>query len=102
MRRNFKDLTAPEVLALAISLEEEDARIFQEFARLLRPNFSKAAAEMDEMRVEEDTHRRRLIELFREKFGEEIPLVRREDVHGFVRRSPIGVVRARGVDQIRH
>lgn len=101
MRRRFKDLSAPEILALAISLEEMDARLFQEFARLLRPNYSKAAAELDGMRAEEDAHRRQLIELFRRKYGEEIPLVRREDVRGFVRRDPLSAVRARGAQQVR-
>lgn len=101
MRRRFRDLSAPEVLALAVSLEEEDARIFQEFARLLRPNFPKAAGELDQMRAEEDSHRRRLLDLFRAKFGPDIPLVRREDVRGFVRRDPLSVVRARGVEHIR-
>ena len=65
MKRSFKDLSPAEVLALAISLEEEDARILQEFARLLRPNYPKAAAELDAMRREEDGHRHRLVELFR-------------------------------------
>ena len=101
MRRNFKDLTAPEVLGLAISLEEEDARIFREFARLLRPNFPKAAASLDDMTAQEDAHRRRLIEMFRKKFGEEIPLVRRQDVRGFVRRDPVQSLRIAGVDHIR-
>jgi erythrin-vacuolar iron transport family protein len=101
MRRNFKELSAPEVLALAISLEEEDARIFREFARLLRPNFAKAADSLDAMCAQEDGHRRRLIELFRNKFGEEIPLVRRQDVRGFVRRDPVQSLRIPGVDQIR-
>jgi rubrerythrin len=101
VRRRFKDLSAPEILALAISLEEMDARLFQEFARLLRPNYSKAAAELDGMRAEEDAHRRQLIELFRRKYGEEIPLVRREDVRGFVRRDPLSAVRARGAQQVR-
>jgi erythrin-vacuolar iron transport family protein len=101
MRRNFKDLTAPEVLALAIALEEEDARIFREFARLLRPNFPKAAATLDGMTAQEDGHRHRLIEMFRRKFGEEIPLVRRQDVRGFVRRDPIQSLRIAGVDSIR-
>src|SRR6185369_3282971 len=101
MRRNFKDLTAPEVLALAISLEEEDARIFREFARLVRPNYPKAAEALDEMCAQEDTHRRRLIEMFRSKFGEEIPFVRRQDVRGFVRRDPVHSLRFPGIDQIR-
>ncbi|HKA82151.1 MAG TPA: ferritin family protein [Xanthobacteraceae bacterium] len=101
MRRNFKALTAPEVLALAIALEEEDARIFREFARLLRPNFPKAAAVLDGMCAQEDGHRHRLIDLFRRKFGEEIPLVRRHDVRGFVRRDPVQSLRIPGVDHIR-
>ena len=60
MKRSFKDLSAAEVLALAISLEEEDARIFQEFARRLRPNYPKAADDLEAMRKEEDSHRHRL------------------------------------------
>ena len=101
MRRNFKDLNAPEVLALAISLEEEDARIFREFARLLRANFPKAAASLDQMCQQEDAHRHRLIDLFRGKFGEEIPLVRRKDVRGFVRRDPMHALRIPSAEGIR-
>ena len=101
MRRRFRDLSAPEILALAISLEEEDGRLLQEFARVLRHNFPHAARELDEMRAEEDVHRRELIELYRRKFGDDIPLVRREDVRGFVRRDPLAVVRSRGVEQVR-
>ena len=101
MRRNFRDLSAPEVLALAISLEEEDARIFREFARLLRANFPKAAESLDEMCRQEDAHRHRLIDLFRKKFGEEIPLVRRNDVRGFVRRDPVQTLRIPDGESIR-
>jgi rubrerythrin len=87
--RRFKDLSPPEVLALAISLEEEDARIYQEYARVLRKDFPALAAKLDAVRLEEDGHRHRLIELFECKFGKEIPLIRRQDVRGFVeRRSP--------------
>jgi rubrerythrin len=101
MKRSFKQLSPPEVLALAISLEEEDARILQEFARLLRPNYPKAAAELDEMRIEEDGHRHRLVELFRKKYGEEIPLLHRDDVKGFVRRDPISSIQPWDVARIR-
>ena len=101
MKRRFKDLSAAEVLALAISLEEEDGRILGEFARLLRPNYPKAAAGLDAMRAEEDGHRRRLIALFKEKFGEEIPLVRPQDIRGFVRRDPLPVWRPMGVVEVR-
>src|SRR5438270_721062 len=86
MKRRFKDLTPAEVLALAISLEEEDARLYQEFARVLRPNFPAVAAKLDEMRAVEDDHRHRLITLFERKFGKEIPLIQRHDVSGFVQR----------------
>ena len=67
MKRSFKDLSAAEVLALAVSLEEEDARLLEEFARRLRPNYPKAAAALDAMRKEEDGHRHRLTELFRRR-----------------------------------
>lgn len=101
MKRGFKELSAAEVLALAISLEEEDGRIYQEFARLLRPNYPKAASELDAIRADEDAHRHRLIELFQKKFGNEIPLVRRQDVRGFVRRDPLPTLRTLGVDEVR-
>jgi rubrerythrin len=92
MKRRFKDLTSAEVLALAIALEEEDARIYQEFARVLRPDFPQLATQLDGVRQEENGHRHRLIELFERKFGKEIPLIRREDVSGFVTRpSPHSV-----------
>src|SRR5262245_10768410 len=102
MRRNFKDLTAQEVLALAIALEEEDSRIFREFARRLRADYPKAAATLDGMCEQEDGHRRRLIELHQQKFGNEIPLIRRGDVRGFVRRDPLQAVRGSSVESIRH
>jgi len=86
MTRKFKDLSSPEVLALAISLEEEDGRIYGEYARVLRADFPRAAAELDQMRKEEDGHRHRLIELFEKKYGKEIPLICRHDVSGFVER----------------
>ncbi len=86
MKRRFKDLSAPEIVALAISLEEEDARIYQEYARVLRPKFPELAVKLEAMRIEEDGHRQRLIDLFERKFGKEIPLSRRTDVRGFVDR----------------
>ncbi len=101
MKRRFRDLTAPEVLALAILLEEEDSRIIEEFARLLRPTYPKAAAALDNMRKEENEHRHRLVDLFRRKYGEEIPLVRRQDVRGFVWRDPFSSFREWDVQRIR-
>ncbi len=101
MKRRFKDLSAAEVLALAVSLEEEDGRLLGEFARILRPNYPKAAEDLDAMRKEEDSHRHRLVELFRKKFGPEIPLLRRQDVSGFVRRDPLQSVRPWDVQRVR-
>ena len=101
MKRSFKDLSPAEVLALAISLEEEDSRILQEFARLLRPNYPKAAAELDAMRGEEDGHRHRLVNVFRRRHGEEIPLLHREDIKGFVRRDPISSIQPWDIARIR-
>lgn len=86
MKRRFKDLSSAEVLALAIALEEEDARIYQEYARVLRPTFPELAAKLTVMRLEENGHRHRLLELYENKFGKEIPLIQRTDVSGFVPR----------------
>ena len=85
----FDSLTEKEVLALAISLEEEDARIYGEFTDGLREEHPDAAANFARMRMEEDGHRHRLLELFRARFGDHIPLVRRNDVTGFVNRKPV-------------
>jgi erythrin-vacuolar iron transport family protein len=101
MKRRFKDLSPAEVLALAISLEEDDGRLLGEFARRLRPNYPKAAADLDAMRKEEDSHRHRLTELFQKKYGPEIPLLRREDVSGFVHRDPLQSVRPWDVQRVR-
>ena len=86
---------------LAISLEEEDERVYADFAEGLRQNFPASAAIFDGMRTEESTHRRRLLDLFREKFGDHIPLLRRQDVRGFVRRKPVWLVRPLGLDTVR-
>jgi rubrerythrin len=101
MKRSFKNLAPAEVLALAIGLEEEDSRILQEFARVLRPNYPKAAAELDAMRGEEDGHRHRLVDAFRRRYGEEIPLIHRDDIKGFVRRDPISSIQPWDVARIR-
>ena len=84
---HFRDLTEAQILALAITAEEEDARIYRDFAESLRANFAATADLFTRMAVEEDGHRHRLIELYRKKFGEHIPLIRRQDVKGFMVRS---------------
>jgi erythrin-vacuolar iron transport family protein len=99
--KDFHSLSEREILALAISLEEEDERVYADFAEGLRQEFPASAAVFDGMRTEEVSHRRRLIELYRAKFGEHIPLIRRQDVKGFVQRRPVWLVRPLGVDAVR-
>jgi rubrerythrin len=99
--RDFNSLTEREILALAISLEEEDERIYADFADGLREEFPGTAAVFEGMQQEESSHRRRLIELFQSRFGEHIPLIRRHDVRGFVVRKPIWLVRPLNLDKVR-
>lgn len=99
--RNFNSLSEPEILALAISLEEEDERVYADVAEGLRQNFPGTAAMFDGMREEESGHRRKLIELYREKFGDHIPLIRRQDVKGFVYRRPVWMIRPLGLETVR-
>src|SRR5260370_13205086 len=99
--RTFQSLSEQEILALAISLEEEDARIYGDFAEGLKANYPATAATLNEMRGQEDGHRHRLIELHRQKFGEHIPLIRRQDVQGFVHRKPTWLVRPLGLSAVR-
>ncbi|HKD37730.1 MAG TPA: ferritin family protein [Pirellulales bacterium] len=99
--RSFKSLNEQEILALAIALEEEDARIYGDFAAGLQESAPATAKILNEMREEEDGHRHRLIELHRQKFGEHIPLIRRQDIKGFVERRPVWLVRPLGLAAVR-
>ena len=99
--RRFSDLDEREVLALSIALEEEDSRIYAEYAAGLAESYPASAKIFAEMAEEENEHRRWLIELFKQKFGAHIPLVRRQDVQGFVKRDPIWMVRPLGLDKVR-
>lgn len=99
--KNFNELTEREILALAISLEEEDERVYADFADGLRKDYPATGAIFEGMRGEESTHRRRLIELYQQKFGDHIPLVRRQDVRGFVQRRPVWLLRPLGLDTVR-
>ena len=87
--RNFDSLSEREVLALAISLEEEDARVYEDLAAALQKEHPEAADEFRRLRADEDRHRHRLLELFRSRFGDHIPLIRRQHVRGFVHRDPV-------------
>jgi len=100
--RNFADLSEQEILALAVSLEEEDARVYLEYAHGLAEHYPAPAKVFTDMAAEENEHRRRLIELYRARFGEHIPLIRRQDVRGFVQHKPIWMVQPLGLDKVRH
>ncbi len=80
--RNFDELSEREILALAIANEEEDGRIYADYAAGLRDEYPASAKVFEEMAAEENTHRRRLIDMFVSKFGEHIPLIRRQDIRG--------------------
>jgi rubrerythrin len=99
--RSFDSLEEKEILALAISQEEEDARIYDDFADGLKENYPTQSEQFAEMRREEDGHRHRLIELYRSRFGEHIPLIRAQDVRGFVKRRPVWLVRPLGLNAVR-
>lgn len=99
--RRFSELDEREILALAISLEEEHGRIYTEYAEGLKDSYPASARIFTEMGEEENEHRRWLIALFQQKFGDHIPLIRRHDVAGFVRHEPIWMVRPLGLERVR-
>ncbi|WP_417207895.1 iron exporter MbfA [Antarctobacter sp.] len=100
-RRRFRDLSEQEVLALAISSEEDDARIYRGYAERLRAAYPDTAKIFEGMAGEEDGHRRALIDLHRTRFGEVIPLIRREHVAGFYARRPVWLAETLSLDRIR-
>jgi erythrin-vacuolar iron transport family protein len=99
--KTFADLTEREVLAVAISSEEEDSRIYMTFAEDLRERYPDTAKIFEEMAEEERGHRRRLLKLYEERFGQHLPPIRREDVKGFLRRRPIWLTKNLTLDTIR-
>lgn len=101
MAKRFKDLTEREILAMAISLEEEDERVYADLAEGFREHFPATAQLFAEMRIEESEHRHALVTLFRERFGDHIPLIRRQDVKGFVERRPVWLAHPLRVDAAR-
>jgi erythrin-vacuolar iron transport family protein len=100
-RRQFKNLTEQEILALAISSEEDDGRIYRWYAQLLAAGFPQSAKALEEMAGEEDNHRAALTEEHRRRFGETIPLIRREHVAGFYHRRPVWLIQNLGAERIR-
>ncbi|HUB26376.1 MAG TPA: ferritin family protein [Tepidisphaeraceae bacterium] len=99
--RTFDSLSECELLALAIWQEEEDGRVYQEFAQELKENYPATAEVFLKMKQEEESHQRRLTELYHKKFGPHIPLIRRQDVRGFLRHKPVWLTRSLGLEKIR-
>ncbi|TMP99904.1 MAG: rubrerythrin [Verrucomicrobia bacterium] len=98
--RSFDTLTEQEILALAVALEEEDARIYDDFADGLKQDHPEQAEKFKQLRREEDEHRHRLLDLYRNRFGDHMPLIRRQDVRGFVLRRPVWLVRPLGLKAV--
>lgn len=101
-RRRFSDLSEQEILALAISSEEDDARIYRTYAAKLRADYPATAQVFDAMAVEEDTHRHRLLDDHQRRFGDVVPLIRREHVAGYYARKPVWLADTLGLDAIRN
>jgi rubrerythrin len=99
--KNFADLTEREVLAVAISAEEEDSRIYMTFAEDLAARYPESARIFEEMAEEETGHRHRLLEIYEQRFGKHLPPIRRENVRGFLRRRPIWLTKNLSLDTIR-
>lgn len=100
-RKRFRDLSEQEILALAISSEEDDARIYRGYAERLRTDFPDSAKVFDGMALEEDQHRQRLIDLHQQRFGDVIPLIRREHVAGYYNRRPVWLIENLGLERMR-
>jgi rubrerythrin len=99
--KRFADLTEQEILALAISSEDEDSRIYRGFAQGLRESYPASAKVFNEMADEEVRHRTMLFDLYRAKFGEYLPLIRRQDVKGFISKKPLWLTRPLPLDEVR-
>ncbi len=99
--KNFSDLAEQELLALAIALEEEDSRTYSDLADAMGETYPGTARMFAAMAEEEDGHRHRLLDLYRQKFGDHIPLIRRQDVKGFVERKSLWLSRPLGLEKVR-
>src|SRR5262245_18732988 len=99
--RSFESLSEREILGLAISSEEEDGPIYGDFAEGLETNYPATAAMFRDMQKEEDGHRRALLDQYQKRFGDHIPLIRRQDVRGFVRHRPVWLTRPLGIYVVR-
>ena len=101
MAKHFRDLSEQEMLALAIALEDEDSRIYGEFAEGLAESYPSTAKLLREMQREEEEHRSSLTALYRSRFGDRVPLIRRQDIRGFVSRPPVWLIEPIGPKMVR-
>ena len=99
--KRLKDLKEPEVLALAISSEEEDSQIYTNFAHRLRAEYPATAKMFDDMAAEEQEHKNMLLDLYRRRFGSQMPYITRQDVRGFLKRRPIWLMDNLRIDAVR-
>jgi rubrerythrin len=99
--KRFSDLSEQEIVALAITNEDEDSRIYRGFAEGLRDKYPASAKVLDEMAEEEVRHRTMLFDLYRSKFGEYLPLIRRQDVKGFIQKKPLWLMQPLNLDEVR-
>lgn len=99
--KHLKDLSEAEVLALAITNEEEDSRIYSTFAHKLRAEFPSTAAMFDAMVIEEQDHKNMLLDIYHRKFGTQLPYITRQDVRGFLKRNPVWLMENLRIDTIR-
>ena len=100
-RREFASLNEREILSLAVAAEEEDGAIYAEIADKLEDKYPASARIFEGMAAEEDGHRRRLLDLYTERFGERLVPIRREDVRGFLSRKPIWLMETMSLEQVR-
>jgi rubrerythrin len=101
MPKAFSELSERDILALAISLDEDDARIYGDYAERLKADYPDTAKMLKIMQTEEFVHAQRLTDTFRAQFGEHIPFIERQEVKGFLRRKPLWLAKVLSVQQVR-
>ena len=97
----FSELSEQQILALAISSEDDDARTYMSFANQLHDDYPASAHVFIEMAEEEHEHRRMLQELYVKKFGDHIPMIRRSEIADFIKLPPIWKTKNMGLEAMR-
>jgi rubrerythrin len=99
--KDFSELTEQELLALAIALEEEDSRTYGDLSEAMHETYPGTARMFAAMAKEENGHRHRLLNLYRKKFGDHIPMIRRQDVKGFLERKSVWFLQPLNLEKVR-